>query len=643
MEQAFAWAMPEAASAHKAATATHPDTSQQRIGRTRRTSADPQRAQQGATSAASAAPAALDSLSRLQQLADASPQVAQLRRLQALADGRSAPVAQLAGPLEEEEFLQGKFAPAQLQHQLRKAPRANNTGLPDNLNAGIESLSGLSLAHVKVHYNSSQPAQLNALAYAQGSDIHLAPGQAQLLPHEAWHVVQQAKGRVQPNMQIVGGVAVNDDAGLEREADVMGARALRVGVLQCAKQENGEMSNMLEFNPKLSLQCAQLGQTHALSSSPDAVIQGVWNVAEITRQKSELDGRNFFPGGAGGSALHHIISRDSIKKFSRALAMAKLNNIEEAEKFWETAKGATNNYIRRQSHGLEAKILENMPLNLSYGPINPLNDPGVGFDPDTVEGETGARVMTPVSAQLSIINDLIENNTVEILGGEESGLLWEQANTALRRAKDSYGDATINAPNKEQWLSSGNGADRRFFRKGLYGFLGAAVGADRFLRTPIPVLAEIGMRAPNDEVDEETPENFSTWTYAAPANLSHFLARHTYAYFTFVDADIKLVNTFWPVGTTAENIIAYADAAMLYVHSYVTDLFDNKEEDEKLPGFVGIKNVRVPNVPKPVYLMFGIEEVRENVFQMDLRTLAPDGAVDAYTAESLREIRATFQ
>jgi hypothetical protein len=80
--------MAGAASAHQAATATREDTSQQRAGRTRRTSADPQRARQGATAAA-AAPAALDSLSRLQQLADASPQVAQLWKLQALADGEA--------------------------------------------------------------------------------------------------------------------------------------------------------------------------------------------------------------------------------------------------------------------------------------------------------------------------------------------------------------------------------------------------------------------------------------------------------------------------------------------------------------------------------------------------------------------------
>lgn len=74
------------------------------------------------------------------------------------------------------------------------------TGLPDQLKAGLEALSGMSLDHVKVHYNSSKPAGLNAHAYAQGTDIHLGPGQAHHLAHEAWHVVQQVQGRVQPNL-----------------------------------------------------------------------------------------------------------------------------------------------------------------------------------------------------------------------------------------------------------------------------------------------------------------------------------------------------------------------------------------------------------------------------------------------------------
>eukprot|EP01035_Chromulina_nebulosa_P042035 gene42035-biopygen28492 len=112
----------------------------------------------------------------------------------------------------------------------------NRTGLPDTLKAGVEAMSGMSLDHVRVHRNSAKPAQLNAHAYAQGSDIHLAPGQERHLPHEAWHVVQQAQGRVKPTMQMKGEVPVNDEHHLEEEADIMGARAATMAVQRAATE-----------------------------------------------------------------------------------------------------------------------------------------------------------------------------------------------------------------------------------------------------------------------------------------------------------------------------------------------------------------------------------------------------------------------
>ncbi len=118
------------------------------------------------------------------------------------------------------------IAPFQLKEDTSTA-KVNNTGLPDQLKSGIEQLSGLSADDVKVHYNSSRPAQLQALAYAQGTDIHVAPGQEKHLPHEAWHVVQQKQGRVQPTLQMKESIPVNDDKGLEEEADKMGAKALQ--------------------------------------------------------------------------------------------------------------------------------------------------------------------------------------------------------------------------------------------------------------------------------------------------------------------------------------------------------------------------------------------------------------------------------
>ncbi|MCB1881526.1 MAG: DUF4157 domain-containing protein, partial [Gammaproteobacteria bacterium] len=97
------------------------------------------------------------------------------------------------------------------------------------MKSGIEQLSGTDISDVKVHYNSDKPARLQAHAYAQGTDIHIAPGEEKQLPHEAWHVVQQKQGRVQPTRQAPGNINVNDDAGLEREADVMGQKGLTAG------------------------------------------------------------------------------------------------------------------------------------------------------------------------------------------------------------------------------------------------------------------------------------------------------------------------------------------------------------------------------------------------------------------------------
>lgn len=151
--------------------------------------------------------------------------VAQRRQLGEIC-GDSAQRAAQSSPLNGQPDLD---IPAKSQQTTAKP---NNTGLPDQLKDGIESLSGMSLDNVKVHYNASEPAQLNALAYARGSDIYLGPGQEPHLPHEAWHVVQQAHGRVRPTKQSKDGTPINDDDALEHEANAMGHKALAAGTAQ---------------------------------------------------------------------------------------------------------------------------------------------------------------------------------------------------------------------------------------------------------------------------------------------------------------------------------------------------------------------------------------------------------------------------
>ena len=143
-------------------------------------------------------------LATIQKMADNSPYSQRFTQLKSLANKNT--------------------TPKQPVSQLSK----DSHSLPDNVKYGVESLSGISMDDVKVHYNSAKPAQLNAHAYAQGTDIHIASGQEKHLPHEAWHVVQQKQGRVRPTTMMKAKVPINDDAGLEKEADVMGARALQM-------------------------------------------------------------------------------------------------------------------------------------------------------------------------------------------------------------------------------------------------------------------------------------------------------------------------------------------------------------------------------------------------------------------------------
>lgn len=157
---------------------------------------------------------------KLQEIAMNSPQAKQFGNYQAMANNRSASATQRKEDQEKEAPLQGKSEPVQ--------KKENKTGLPDNLKSGIEHLSGMAMDDVKVHYNSGKPAQLEALAYARGTEIHVAPGQEKHLPHEAWHVVQQKQGRVTPTIQMKEGVGINDDKGLENEADRMGAKAAQL-------------------------------------------------------------------------------------------------------------------------------------------------------------------------------------------------------------------------------------------------------------------------------------------------------------------------------------------------------------------------------------------------------------------------------
>lgn len=142
------------------------------------------------------------------------------RSVQLMPKSPFSPLQMQLRPQQESSKAQPiQMMPSEEQARLAPGPaRPNKTGIPMQMKEKFENLSGFSFDDVKVHYNSDKPAQLHALAYTQGNQVYIAPGQEKHLGHELGHVVQQKQGIVRPTAWI-GGMPVNDSPTLEKEAD----------------------------------------------------------------------------------------------------------------------------------------------------------------------------------------------------------------------------------------------------------------------------------------------------------------------------------------------------------------------------------------------------------------------------------------
>lgn len=264
-------------------------------------------------------------------------------------------------------------ASADVPEKERSAPAVspkNTTGMPDRLKAGVESLSGMSMDDVKVHYRSGKPAQMQARAYAQGSDIHLGPGQERHLPHEAWHVVQQKQGRVKPTMQLKGAVNVNDDRGLEKEADVMGQKALR------RQEKAGPYPEM----PVRGTQVAQRSSFEDFDSYADAKNATIYSKALLDEQKNtpieEFFGKKFDNKQQEKiykANKEHYKSKEIISDSNGAtLYRQDMKVTPHIDHRYPKSRGGTNHYVNAAVLPAGANISKGSKLVLGKEPDTPL-------------------------------------------------------------------------------------------------------------------------------------------------------------------------------------------------------------------------------------------------------------------------------
>jgi hypothetical protein len=138
-------------------------------------------------------------------------------------------------------------------------PEGGGRALPQAVQAKMEQSFGADLSGVRVHEGGAAGA-MGAQALATGNDIHFAPGKydpnspqgQELLGHELAHVVQQRAGRVKAPAQAKSNSVVQD-ASLEREADVAGARAARgepAGITGAGAARGGAVQLKTDDAPK---------------------------------------------------------------------------------------------------------------------------------------------------------------------------------------------------------------------------------------------------------------------------------------------------------------------------------------------------------------------------------------------------------
>ncbi|MEG4230789.1 DUF4157 domain-containing protein [Microcoleus sp. Pol11C3] len=242
--------------------------------------------------------------------------------------------------------IQGKGEKTENSQVLSEVPYPNQTGLPDRLKAGIEILSGYFIDDVRVHYNSDKPAQLQAHAYAQGTEIHLGAGQEKHLPHEVWHVVQQKQGRVQPTVQ-AHGANINDAPSMEQEADVMGQKALKLA----SADANSKEVVLKQDTPKVTTATVQLitvddsdidktyeiipyGQTDKVQGQLKKIVGGGWYTFVVSGSEIKVRGQSniireitaFIPTSNAGS-LTAILSHYDITALSTSIPEFTISEI----------------------------------------------------------------------------------------------------------------------------------------------------------------------------------------------------------------------------------------------------------------------------------------------------------------------------
>lgn len=214
---------------------------------------------------------------------------------------------------------------AKLQQQVPQQNHVNKpnlTGIPTQMKLDFERRSGLSFDDVRVHYNSDKPAQLQALAYTQGTQVYVGPGQERHLKHELGHVVQQKQGRVKATGEI-NNILINSDSMLEHEADKYSLSYNYISPLGVREQPaiKAPIQCRLQILYDPSPYTTKPWSTEADNRPKfSKITEAFFEQFETAKEKTERKAtKKKLP------SINHIISYDAINKLLRGILESTLN------------------------------------------------------------------------------------------------------------------------------------------------------------------------------------------------------------------------------------------------------------------------------------------------------------------------------
>jgi hypothetical protein len=384
-------------------------------------------------------------------------------------------------------------------------------------------------------------------------------------------------------------------------------------------------------------------------SAPGPVLTR-WAYKAVTDHKQRLDRNDKW----GEGTLHHHISQYRLNMLGEQVLLGRKSRdgeIRRGVQQFENVVDAAIEFLLVTALKVQGvgpggdikKKLANLPMNLHYGPALVANNPGIDFDPSTVPGSDGARVIAPASAALRLLDG--EISKIGALGKNEvlEADTWTAMAKHLGVALQAYMDTKdIFEENSDQWME---GAGSAWHKKGELKLQNGRHARSLFGR-PTP---ETGL---GNGVQVQVTKQFQLSNNRAPANvvigarekaITHFCNRHTYAHFD--KTQVKAVNIFWPAGTDRTAIVAHLRRAIDAAWTHISGKLDASMEEYQLTdrllaevGGAGLKRTDQGMyyrifIPSDPLLPTGADP------ELEIDMLAPTGSgYDAYEGNVLKEL-----